>query len=76
MTASSAADRAPTARTAPRADASVAALLNVKPGTAVMLGEELICDEDGRVYDYAICYFRSDRHSFVSSTGRFVHEAR
>jgi GntR family transcriptional regulator len=58
------------------ADAAVAALLNVKPGTAVMLGEELISDADGRVYDYAVCYFRSDRHSFVSGTGRFAPDVR
>ncbi|MEA2142083.1 MAG: GntR family transcriptional regulator [Solirubrobacteraceae bacterium] len=58
------------------ADAAVAAVLNVKPGTALMLGEELICDADGRVYDYAVCYFRSDRHSFVSSTGRFASDVR
>jgi GntR family transcriptional regulator len=52
------------------ADASVAGLLEIDPGSPVMLAEELIWDDSGRIYDFAICYFRGDRHTFVSSVGR------
>jgi GntR family transcriptional regulator len=54
------------------ADDAVAELLDVPSGTAVMLAEELIWDEQGEVYDFAVCYFRSDRHCFVSAAGRFA----
>lgn len=54
------------------ADASVGRVLDVEPGTPVMLAQELIWDDAGRIYDFAICYFRSDRHTFVSSAGRFA----
>jgi GntR family transcriptional regulator len=54
------------------ADVAVADLLDVPAGTAVMLAEELIWDEQGEVYDFAVCYFRSDRHCFVSAAGRFA----
>lgn len=53
-------------------DASVAALLDVTPGSAVMLAEELIWDDDGRVYDFAICYIRTDRHVYLSRAGTFA----
>jgi GntR family transcriptional regulator len=48
------------------ADASVARLLDVAPGTALMLGEELIWDADGRPFDFAVCYIRTDRYVFSS----------
>jgi len=54
------------------ADASVASLLDVEPGAPVMLAQEVIWDITGRIYDFAICYFRADRHTFVSSVGRFA----
>jgi GntR family transcriptional regulator len=57
---------------AANADPAVAALLNVAPGAAVMLAEELIWDEDGRVYDFAICYIRTDRHVYLSRAGSFA----
>ncbi|MEV4420934.1 GntR family transcriptional regulator [Patulibacter sp. NPDC049589] len=49
------------------ADAQIAALLEVAPGTAVMLGEEDIWDASGRIYDFAVCYFRTDRFVFSST---------
>jgi GntR family transcriptional regulator len=48
------------------ADAAVASLLDVAPGAALMLGEELIWDASGRIYDFAVCYFRTDRFVFSS----------
>jgi GntR family transcriptional regulator len=57
---------------ATNADAAVAALLNLTDGAAVMLAEELIWDEDGRVYDFAICYIRTDRHVYLSRAGSFA----
>jgi GntR family transcriptional regulator len=57
---------------AANADAAVAGLLNLTPGSAVMLAEELIWDEDGRVYDFAICYIRTDRHVYQSRAGSFA----
>lgn len=48
------------------ADAAVARLLDVAPGTALMLGEELIWDADGRPFDFAVCYIRTDRYVFSS----------
>lgn len=50
------------------ADASVAGHLAVAPGTAVMLAEQLIWDDGGRPYDFAVCYVRSDRYAFASSS--------
>lgn len=62
---------------AANADASVAGLLNLAPGAAVMLAEELIWDEDGQIYDFAICYIRTDRHVYLSRAGSFgVREMR
>ncbi|MDQ8044411.1 MAG: GntR family transcriptional regulator [Solirubrobacteraceae bacterium] len=49
------------------ADAHVARLLELEPGAAVMHGEELIWDADGRVYDFAFCYMRTDRFQFSST---------
>lgn len=46
------------------ADPSVASLLEVSPGAAVMLGEQVICDDGGRPYDFAVCYIRTDRYAF------------
>jgi GntR family transcriptional regulator len=57
---------------ATNADPAVAALLNVSAGTALMLAEELIWDEDGAVYDFAICYIRTDRHVYMSRQGSFA----
>jgi GntR family transcriptional regulator len=54
------------------ADPAVAALLNVSAGSALMLAEELIWDEDGAVYDFAICYIRTDRHVYMSRQGSFA----
>jgi GntR family transcriptional regulator len=48
------------------ADAIVARHLGVAPGTALMLGEALIWDMDGRPFDVAICYTRTDRFVFSS----------
>jgi GntR family transcriptional regulator len=53
-------------------DPAVAALLNLAPGSAAMLAEELIWDEDGRIYDFAICYIRTDRHVYLSRAGSFA----
>jgi GntR family transcriptional regulator len=50
------------------ADASVAGLLGVAPGTALLLGEELIWDDDGRPFDFAVCYIRTDRYVFSSQS--------
>lgn len=49
------------------ADAHVARLLELEPGAAVMHGEELIWDADGRIYDFALCYMRTDRFQFSST---------
>jgi GntR family transcriptional regulator len=57
---------------AANADAAVAGLLNLAPGGAVMLAEELIWDEDGTVYDFAVCYIRTDRHVYLSRAGSFA----
>jgi GntR family transcriptional regulator len=46
------------------ADSSVASLLELAPGAAVMLGEQVICDDGGRPYDFAVCYIRTDRYAF------------
>jgi GntR family transcriptional regulator len=56
---------------AANADPSVATLLNLPAGAAVILAEELIWDEDGRVYNFAICYIRTDRHVYLSRAGSF-----
>jgi GntR family transcriptional regulator len=50
------------------ADPIVARHLDVAPGTALMLGEELIWDVDGRPFDFAVCYTRTDRFVFSSQT--------
>jgi GntR family transcriptional regulator len=46
------------------ADPSVASLLELSPGAAVMLGEQVICDDGGRPYDFAVIYIRTDRYAF------------
>ena len=56
------------------ADAHVAGHLDVPPGTAVILGEETIWDGEGRVYDVAFCYSRTDR--FVNSSTQWAVGAR
>jgi GntR family transcriptional regulator len=58
------------------ADPSVAALLEVPPGAAVMLGEQVICDDTGRPYDFAVCYIRTDRYAFSTrATDVEVHRS-
>jgi GntR family transcriptional regulator len=48
------------------ADPTVAGLLQVRAGAALMAGEELIWDLDGRPFDFAIAYVRTDRLAFHS----------
>jgi GntR family transcriptional regulator len=58
------------------ADSSVASLLEVTPGAAVMLGEQVICDDGGRPYDFAVCYIRTDRYAFSTrATDVEVHRS-
>jgi GntR family transcriptional regulator len=58
------------------ADPSVASLLELAPGAAVMLGEQVICDDGGRPYDFAVCYIRTDRYAFSTrATDVEVHRS-
>jgi GntR family transcriptional regulator len=57
---------------ATNADAAVASLLNITPGSAVILAEELIWDDAGHIYDFAICYICTDRHVYLSRAGSFA----
>jgi len=58
------------------ADPSVASLLELSPGGAVMLGEQVICDDGGRPYDFAVCYIRADRYAFSTrATDVEVHRS-
>lgn len=50
------------------ADSIVAEHLDVAPGTALMLGEEVIWDKHQRPYDFAVCYMRTDRYAFSSQS--------
>ncbi|HWF71947.1 MAG TPA: GntR family transcriptional regulator [Solirubrobacteraceae bacterium] len=50
------------------ADSVVAHHLRVEPGTALMLGEEMIQDEHEAPFDFAVCYVRTDRYAFSSSS--------
>jgi GntR family transcriptional regulator len=50
------------------ADEIVADYLEVAPGTAVTLGEEMIWDESDRPYDFAVVYLRTDRYAFSSKS--------
>jgi GntR family transcriptional regulator len=58
------------------ADPSVASLLELPPAAAVMLGEQVICDDGGRPYDFAVCYIRTDRYAFSTrATNVEVHRS-
>jgi GntR family transcriptional regulator len=57
-------------------DPSVAGLLELPAGAAVMLGEQVICDDGGRPYDFAVCYIRTDRYAFSTrATDVEVHRS-
>lgn len=53
---------------ATNADPAVARHVGASPGTALMLGEEIIWDHEGRIYDFAVCYMRTDRFVFSSAS--------
>jgi len=48
------------------ADELIAPFIGVAVGTAIFCLEQLIVDEDGRPYDFAVCYVRADCHSIMS----------
>jgi GntR family transcriptional regulator len=50
------------------ADEVVAGHLDITPGTAVTLGEEMVWDAEDRPYNFAVVYMRTDRYAFSSSS--------
>lgn len=50
------------------ADEVVAGHLDITPGTAVTLGEEMVWDADERPYNFAVVYMRTDRYAFSSTS--------
>lgn len=50
------------------ADEIVAGHLDIKPGTAVTLGEEMVWDADENPYNFAVVYMRTDRYAFSSTS--------
>jgi GntR family transcriptional regulator len=54
------------------ADEHTASLLAVKPASAVLTLEQVIRDDDGRAYNFALAALRGDRDCFVSRARRGV----
>ncbi len=52
------------------ADEQTASLLSVRPGSAVLTLEQVIRDDSGRAYNFALAALRGDRDCFVSRARR------